>query len=1788
MWSKIVLCFFVGLACASHNPGWQHNHEYVYQIRGRSLTGLDQISSNHAGMLFKAKLWVRPRSDGHLGARIIEPQYAEIHSKLYRSWDQEIPDSELSYSPISLSSKPFLIKMDNNAVSDLVVDRSISNWEANMIKAIVSQLQLDTNAENLIPSSINILTQEGSSTAVFKTMEPTVTGESETLYEIHPLPDYILQTTPWLAPLKHLKGRGQVIEVVKNKNFTHSKETPSYHFGFHGVDRFDIDNQIGEFFSRTSVSRAVITGNLDSFTLQSSVTVDEVTVNPSMQDKQRGSTRSIVNITLVSMDEQNQEFEQVSNPVNVGLVYHYDNPFDQTNEPHLRSQIRSGRKNSDESSSSHSQESSNQIRRHKRSLSHASSESDESRSEELYSSVQEKPHINEAPASPLLPFTVGYDGQAISKKQNIKESARNLAKKIGQEFQQSQNIPERNTVGKFLILSSLVKVMDKDEMKQVADQLYTQEQHGAAAAAWVAYRDAVAEAGTGPALLNIQEWIREGKISREEAAEVVSTAAVSARQPTEKYMKVYFEMIQNDQIMEQPYLNESLLLAYTTLIHQVYVNEEYSHSKYPVHSFGSFNTAQGWFYVKKEVIPYLSQKLDEAISNADTKQIHLYIRALGNVGHQQILQSFKPYLEGTKKASHFQRTLMVVALDKLAKSNPQVARSVLYKIYQNAHDFDQVRVAAVYQLMKSQPSAAMLQRMAYYTNVDTSNQVNAAVKSIIESACELQGPRYEKIRSAAYSAKPLLTSQDFGVQHSHGNLRSFVEQEMRSEYLQKFNYLVGEDSVLPKGINYYLQGRFGGVRRFVVDMQSMVSSIEDLINVFEQQTKEYRRLLKEKQAAQSANTKWSSEHTANLFNMQNEQREQLEGNLYFHVDALQKMWSFDNQTIENLLQIVRKCEQDLKNGKHIDYNKMSVNYETALSFPSAWGLPLIYTFDVPTLVHIESEMQASANPSVYSEQGLQQPETVDLEYKINAFVSGRVQSQLGFFAPFNHKRYSSGYDKNFQVVVPQISGKVHLNVENKQATLEAENTDSQKNTNLVHYSSWPYTSVYEIFDVEPKNQIIEKENPHRVNTIIGDKSTGIAFYFKMISSRPIDCGFMYDRLRKQDLVSALLGSWVDDNMQHIQIDLGIDSDKSTTNKVVVHLGHQHTYNSNLNRQPAPEMSSRYQAAQESWERQKEFLKNCSKDIRAVRAHVVDAIVLFEGQRIVKYTSTLAGARSDIDPRGRVLMQMEKDNQHDKPMRVFFAANTKIPNTNSLNLKYALEFDPTSTIQIQGVIEKKSGNDAQINAKLTLAKSEERKQYLKELPQYEKCQKEMQEGNYQLPACAMLTAQANLLDQFSFEMNYHNIDKVVVNSTYKLYTVLRHYMYPRVSEDILMENEQVQKDRLQVKGQFSPCLSRVNASVVTEYGKVDFNNVKVQDWAKALLVSHPVHHVKSRLGGYALNYETYKANCMVDSCAVNTLDNRTFPIDLSKDWVVLLHYVPRRPSPIKNQPYLTVPEQLNQQVEGYIVYGRSYGDAKKEIKMVIQSPDTLSKVIDISLKPSESSSYPRLFVQGQEIKYDDQGSHMYDGYMQAYRLPNQETKVQVYNAFSVIYDGVRAKIEITNDKFRDAARGLCGTFTNEQETDFTHPGNCIIHNPEVFVATNTVPEKQRTKRMNEMMMIQAEEKKCYRKSVQFVKIVSAQDSGIMGGEMYAREGIMYRTQYALAAGQTCFSISPVPVCKDGYKQVESLNRPVPAHCVESSQLARSLRRQIDQGANPSFKSKPQHREVMMQMAKRCEA
>jgi Lipoprotein amino terminal region len=258
-------------------------------------------------------------------------------------------------------------------------------------------------------------------------------------------------------------------------------------------------------------------------------------------------------------------------------------------------------------------------------------------------------------------------------------------------------------------------------------------------------RDAVAEAGTGPALLCIQDWIVSKKLKSEEAAQVVNQMSESARVPNEDYMQAFYNLLSKKEVESQSFLYDSATLAFTNLVRKVYFNSQERHNQYPVHIVGKLASSKFRAWVIGKYIHSLTQKLHEAFNKGSSHKIQVYIRALGNVAHPKILAAFEPYLEGKRSATLFQRLQMVIALDHLAITYPKNARSVLYKIYQNYGDAQEIRVAAVYQLMRSQPSVDILQRMAEDTNIDPHEGVNSAIKSAIQSAAYMQEHQYSQL-----------------------------------------------------------------------------------------------------------------------------------------------------------------------------------------------------------------------------------------------------------------------------------------------------------------------------------------------------------------------------------------------------------------------------------------------------------------------------------------------------------------------------------------------------------------------------------------------------------------------------------------------------------------------------------------------------------------------------------------------------------------------------------------------------------------------------------------------------------------------------------------------------------------------------------------------------------------------------------------------------------------------------------------------------------------------------------
>lgn len=268
-----------------------------------------------------------------------------------------------------------------------------------------------------------------------------------------------------------------------------------------------------------------------------------------------------------------------------------------------------------------------------------------------------------------------------------------------------------------------------------------------------------------------------------------------------------------------------------------------------------------------------------------------------------------------------------------------------------------------------------------------------------------------------------------------------------------------------------------------------------------------------------------------------------------------------------------------------------------------------------------------------------------------------------------------------------------------------------------------------------------------------------------------------------------------------------------------------------------------------------------------------------------------------------------------------------------------------------------------------------------------------------------------------------------------------------------------------------------------------------------------------------------------------------------------------------------------QVEEHVILAR--GQKEKELKLTVRVPETDGELVEIDMKPRQSGC-PKVLVNQQEQKFDQKrAAHVEDGFIQIYELPNQEVKVEISDDYYLIYDGERVKITVTDDKFADALRGLCGTFDGDETTDFTAPENCILSEPEDFIKSYTLDQER------------SANSKCVPVEQQYVSVVSPRDLGRptprSRSNQHQSSGscTKHQTQYRQEGNKVCFTLHPLPVCKSSCKAQNKASKNAQVHCIEKSNIAELWMKQIDKGASPDFSLKEAHKSIAFQVPQQCQ-
>lgn len=301
---------------------------------------------------------------------------------------------------------------------------------------------------------------------------------------------------------------------------------------------------------RSSTSRILISGNLRRFTIQSSVTTNEIFISSKIHDTYSGAVYSRVSLTLDRMSKiSNLIMPASNNLVSTGnLVYIYNNPFSNERKPR-RSSVRSSLAAEFENHNS------NNSSKESRNVDDSSSSNSFNSEERDY--LQPKPKLDEPPESPLLPYFVGYKGKSIQKS-GVNLTA--VAVRMIYSIIDSSNIdlppnlksPHTDILEQFTMLIRLIRTMDVKQITEIENQLPKildnnknpeEEKNSYNQIVWNVLSNAVAHAGTGPALITIKNWIKSKKLEGREAVNIISRIPKTALTPTTEYVNAFFVSI---------------------------------------------------------------------------------------------------------------------------------------------------------------------------------------------------------------------------------------------------------------------------------------------------------------------------------------------------------------------------------------------------------------------------------------------------------------------------------------------------------------------------------------------------------------------------------------------------------------------------------------------------------------------------------------------------------------------------------------------------------------------------------------------------------------------------------------------------------------------------------------------------------------------------------------------------------------------------------------------------------------------------------------------------------------------------------------------------------------------------------------------------------------------------------------------------------------------------------------------------------------------------------------------
>ncbi len=1329
-------------------------------------------------------------------------------------------------------------------------------------------------------------------------------------------------------------------------------------------------------------------------------------------------------------------------------------------------------------------------------------------------------------------------------------------------------MPKADVLSKFNILVRLIASMSSEQLQQTSRSIEVAQSSSNTVKSdmWMVFRDAVTQAGTQPAFKQIQLWIQSKKIQGEEAAQVVASLANTLRYPTKEVMKQFFDLAWSPEVSQQMYLNSTCLLAATKVINMAQVNNYTAHSYYPTHMYGRLARKHDRF-VLDEVLPKLRENLKQAIESSDSGRAQVYIKAIGILGHRAILDVFAPYLEGKIPVSIYLRARMIHNLRTLAEQRDHHVRAVLFNILKNTAEPYEIRVACVHNIFYSRPTTTMIQVMAQMTHDDPSIEVRSALKSGIETASELRGPHFLELSRMAQSARPKLTKEKFGSLYSNKYLFDSYDSEYEMGMMGMYSYIGSEDSNIPKHFKMSMRSHQPGwnVKNRIAASVSSVPQFFDYV---------LQGIINKKDLniKSESNHKFSAERIAEMLRIHHDPESPLEASL--SIDLMNQL-RFFTVTEEDMRQWPRVLQEQLSNlakGVDIRYTKVFNQAQVSVMFPTATGMPFIYKYKVPTLVHIQGKAKGQVNFPTKENRDL----SLFMNNEIQLTIARNIDGSVGFLDTITNQHACAGILSKLQLTIPVKS---EITMKSGEFKINLRPLRPDQDTTLAHVSVWPYTAsqnkdALTTISQDPSAKVVSRRN--KVTSIDTKFGQFIDTVFQVQGySYSEDYKNIGSLMEKRDLLSMVFEPLRQKDIALTHYNFRYLGKQSQSQGLSLHAVYDKSYYETQVPQGSYETADIKDSSPNSPGRREELMKRAVSGINKPRALVVDLSAVFEGSQKLEYVLTAALANSPIDPKVQAATFAGRNSGKNGNNHVNGFATFEVPSIPTMNFLEALKTDLRSNFRG----ELRFDQDIKTNIKVE-GVAERTAQYTEALKKDawgNQCFEEISSNNLYQPACAKMVTMARTPDYIKMSLTYKDISSAYKNMTLKPYRIMQHLGF--WSSDLNVQKT-APDGKVELELQNNYIDNTMSLWLSSRIGEIRINDVPLPKVViPALSLNTPLQFPERVLNHFTK--QQYYPFCTVDSNRVRTFSNRTYEFQPTRSWHLVMHDDAR---------YAGKHEENREQLA---VLARR--PSEKHLETYISYKSETGKDFEINIQPSAEGKAGKLDVatNAKKIHEGDLTSYWDDvakaPLLEYYTRPDGVLMLEVReNRLRIMYDGER--LVVFTNEHRNNTMGLCGLMTGEPRDDFITPIG-VVDQPEYFSASYALnteesdPQVQQLQAQSQQHAYQYEYKYTkilysdseWKNDMQSSSSSSSEEESSGAQNVYRTRSykplsgsceVQQQVQYYENHGEICITTTPVSSCQaecrgEGYQiqNVQVVCRPRLDHQFVA------VRDLIRQGRNP---------------------